>query len=158
MTTEVLRNMLLAGSDLLDGLHTVVLDEVHYLQDPYRGGVWEEVLVLCPPEVAFVCLSATVTNAAELGAWLRSVRGPTDVVVERRRPIVLRHHFAVQRRDEPTPSLIDLLADGRAGPRGAARSTRRSGGPGAAAPAGVGLAGRGAATPDCPSAAHGAPS
>ena len=51
MTTEVLRNMLLAGSDLLAGLRTVVLDEVHYLQDPYRGGVWEEVLVLSPPEV-----------------------------------------------------------------------------------------------------------
>ena len=48
MTTEVLRNMLLAGSDLLEGLHTVVLDEVHFIQDPYRGGVWEEVLVLCP--------------------------------------------------------------------------------------------------------------
>ncbi len=75
MTTEVLRNMLLAGSDLLAGLRTVVLDEVHYLQDPYRGGVWEEVLVLSPPEVAFVCLSATVANASELGEWLRSVRG-----------------------------------------------------------------------------------
>jgi len=49
MTTEVLRNMLLAGSDLLAGLHTVVLDEVHFIQDPYRGGVWEEVLVLSPP-------------------------------------------------------------------------------------------------------------
>ena len=48
MTTEVLRNMLLAGSDLLEGLHTVVLDEVHFIQDPYRGGVWEEVLVLSP--------------------------------------------------------------------------------------------------------------
>ena len=63
MTTEVLRNMLLAGSDLLESLHTVVLDEVHFIQDPYRGGVWEEVLVLCPAEVRFVCLSATVNNA-----------------------------------------------------------------------------------------------
>ena len=67
MTTEVLRNMLLAGSDLLAGLHTVILDEVHFIQDPYRGGVWEEVLVLSPPEVRFVCLSATVNNANELG-------------------------------------------------------------------------------------------
>ena len=79
MTTEVLRNMLLAGSDLLSGLHTVILDEVHFIQDPYRGGVWEEVLVLSPPEIRFVCLSATVNNASELGAWLRSVRGrPTS--------------------------------------------------------------------------------
>ena len=66
MTTEVLRNMLFAGSPLLDGLAVVVLDEVHYLQDPYRGSVWEEVLVLAPPEVRFVCLSATVSNADRL--------------------------------------------------------------------------------------------
>lgn len=118
MTTEVLRNMLLAGSPLLRGLRTVVLDEVHYLQDPYRGGVWEEVLVLSPPEVGFVCLSATVANATELGEWLRSVRGPTDVVVERRRPVTLRHHFAVHRRDRDTTELVPLLQDGRAGEEG----------------------------------------
>ncbi|MGH9090364.1 MAG: DEAD/DEAH box helicase, partial [Acidimicrobiales bacterium] len=119
MTTEVLRNMLLAGSELLAGLRAVVLDEVHYLQDPYRGGVWEEVLVLCPPEVIFVCLSATVANAAELGAWLRSVRGPTEVVVERRRPVVLRHHFAVHRRGTGDGTeLMPLLEGGRAGDEG----------------------------------------
>ena len=118
MTTEVLRNMLLAGSPLLAGLRTVVLDEVHYLQDPYRGGVWEEVLVLSPPEVGFVCLSATVANAGELGDWLRSVRGSTDVVVDRRRPVTLRHHFVVHRRDQDTTELIPLLEDGRAGEEG----------------------------------------
>ncbi len=109
MTTEVLRNMLLAGSDLLEGLHTVVLDEVHFIQDPYRGGVWEEVLVLSPPQVRFVCLSATVNNAQELGGWLRSVRGDTAVVVERRRPIDLRHHFAVHRREDDETLLMPLL-------------------------------------------------
>lgn len=124
MTTEVLRNMLLAGSELLSGLQTVVLDEVHYLQDPYRGGVWEEVLVLCAPSVSFVCLSATVANAHELGEWLASVRGPTSVVVERRRPVVLRHHLAVHRRTgdpaaggsaQPTTELLPLLTEGRPG-------------------------------------------
>jgi ATP-dependent RNA helicase HelY len=120
MTTEVLRNMLLAGSDLLHDLRTVVLDEVHYLQDPYRGGVWEEVLVLCPPTVTFVCLSATVSNARELGDWLTSVRGPTTVVVEQRRPVVLRHHLAVHRRHPegggpPETELLPLLTDGRTG-------------------------------------------
>ena len=110
MTTEVLRNMLLAGSDLLHRLETVILDEVHYLQDPYRGGVWEEVLVLSAPSVTFVCLSATVSNANELGGWLRSVRGPTEVVVEERRPITLRHHFAVHHRSDPGPVLAPLLA------------------------------------------------
>lgn len=111
MTTEVLRNMLLAGSDLLEGLHTVVLDEVHFIQDPYRGGVWEEVLVLAPPEIRFVCLSATVNNASELGGWLRSVRGDTAVIVERQRPIVLRHHFAVHRRQDDEILLVPLLGD-----------------------------------------------
>ncbi len=119
MTTEVLRNMLLAGSDLLEGLHTVVLDEVHFIQDPYRGGVWEEVLVLSPTEIRFVCLSATVNNAEELGGWLRSVRGDTAVVVERHRPIVLRHHFAVHRREDGAVLLLPLLGDdGRPGGEG----------------------------------------
>jgi superfamily II RNA helicase len=112
MTTEVLRNMLLAGSDLLAGLHTVVLDEVHFIQDPYRGGVWEEVLVLSPPEVRFVCLSATVNNAGELGGWLRSVRGSTEVIIERHRPIVLRHHFAAHRREDEATVLVPLLVGG----------------------------------------------
>jgi ATP-dependent RNA helicase HelY len=114
MTTEVLRNMLLAGSDLLHRLELVVLDEVHYLQDPYRGGVWEEVLVLSAPSVTFVCLSATVSNANQLGAWLRSIRGPVEVVVEERRPIMLRHHFAVYRRADDQVLLAPLLAHGSA--------------------------------------------
>ncbi len=54
MTTEVLRNMLFAAAPALAGLGLVVLDEVHFLQDPYRGSVWEEVLILAPPEVIFV--------------------------------------------------------------------------------------------------------
>ena len=66
MTTEVLRNMIYAASPTLDGLRYVVLDEVHYLQDRYRGPVWEEVIIHLPPEVDLVCLSATVSNAEEV--------------------------------------------------------------------------------------------
>jgi len=98
MTTEVLRNMLYAGSAGLDGLRWVVLDEVHFLEDPYRGAVWEEVVLNLAPEVGIVALSATVSNAGELGDWLRTVRGPTDVVVERRRPVRLRSHYLVGQR------------------------------------------------------------
>jgi superfamily II RNA helicase len=116
MTTEVLRNMLLTGSPLLRDLTTVILDEVHFLQDPYRGGVWEEVLVLAPPTTTFVCLSATVANAEDLGRWITSVRGATDVIVERRRPIRLRHHFALQRRGEDWPTLHPLLQGRRPHP------------------------------------------
>jgi ATP-dependent RNA helicase HelY len=67
MTTEVLRNMLLTESQQLMTLGLVVLDEVHYLQDPFRGGVWEEVLILTPPAVRFVALSATIGNAKFVG-------------------------------------------------------------------------------------------
>jgi superfamily II RNA helicase len=91
---------------------------VHFIQDPYRGGVWEEVLVLSPPEIRFVCLSATVNNANELGAWLRSVRGTTEVIVERHRPIVLRHHFAAHRREDSETLLLPLLVNGKPGNEG----------------------------------------
>lgn len=120
MTTEVLRNMLFAGSPLLGGLGLVVLDEVHFLQDPYRGSVWEEVIIVAPPEVVLVCLSATVSNAQELGAWIRSVHGPTEVVVERERPVELRNHLAVASRRTRQVDLVPVL-DGTRLHRDAAR-------------------------------------
>ena len=98
MTTEVLRNMLYAGSYALADLAWVVLDEVHFLEDPYRGAVWEEVLLHLAPSVGIVALSATVSNANELGDWITSVRGPTEVIVETRRPVKLRTHYLVAER------------------------------------------------------------
>jgi ATP-dependent RNA helicase HelY len=97
MTTEVLRNMLYAGSSL-DGLATVVLDEVHYLQDAYRGPVWEEVIIHLPRHIQLVCLSATVSNADELARWIETVRGPTSLVVETRRPVELTNRYLVGER------------------------------------------------------------
>jgi ATP-dependent RNA helicase HelY len=101
MTTEVLRNMLYERSDTLQGLMSVVMDEVHYLQDPYRGAVWEEVLIHLPPSVGMVCLSATISNAEEFGEWIGTVRGETRVVIEERRPVPLEHHYLVGRRLHP---------------------------------------------------------
>ncbi len=95
MTTEVLRNMLYEGSPTLDGLGLVVMDEVHYLQDAYRGATWEEVLIHLSEDVQVAALSATVSNATQFGAWLTSVRGPTDVVVERERPVPIEHSYMV---------------------------------------------------------------
>ncbi|HEY1824979.1 MAG TPA: DEAD/DEAH box helicase [Acidimicrobiales bacterium] len=109
MTTEVLRNMLLTESEQIAALGLVILDEVHYLQDPYRGGVWEEVLILTPASVRFVALSATIGNAEFLGEWLSEVRGPTSVVVEKTRPIVLHNHVAAVRRGQPAAEIHDLL-------------------------------------------------
>src|SRR5919199_2581511 len=95
MTTEVLRNMIYAGSPALTGLRYVVLDEVHFLQDPYRGPVWEEVIVHAPPDVDLVCLSATVSNAEEFADWIQTVRGETRAVIEERRPVELHHLYMV---------------------------------------------------------------
>ena len=95
MTTEVLRNMIYARSPALADLGLVVLDEVHFLQDAYRGPVWEEVIIHLPAPVRLVCLSATVSNAAELATWIETVRGPTAVVVETRRPVRLDDHYLV---------------------------------------------------------------
>src|SRR5438309_4543345 len=91
MTTEVLRNMLYEGSETLEGLQVVVMDEVHYLQDPYRGATWEEILIHLPQDVQVAALSATVSNAEEFGEWLRTVRGDTAVVIERKRPVPIEH-------------------------------------------------------------------
>ncbi len=104
MTTEVLRNMLYAGSHTLSGLGYVVMDEVHYLADRFRGAVWEEVIIHLPESVALVSLSATVSNAEEFGEWLSTVRGATATVVEEQRPVPLYQHVMVGRR------MYDLFA------------------------------------------------
>ena len=105
MTTEVLRNMLYAESDLLDGLGFVVMDEVHYLADRLRGPVWEEVILHLHDSVRLVSLSATVSNAEEFGAWLQEVRGSTEIIVSETRPVPLWQHVVVG--DE----LLDLFVD-----------------------------------------------
>lgn len=92
MTTEVLRNMLYAGSQTLLGLGHVVMDEVHYLSDRFRGAVWEEVIIHLPESVTLVSLSATVSNAEEFGDWLDTVRGDTQVIVSEHRPVPLFQH------------------------------------------------------------------
>ncbi len=101
MTTEVLRNMIYAGSATLTGLSHVVMDEVHYLADRFRGAVWEEVIIGLPESVSIVSLSATVSNVEEFGEWLTTVRGDTVVVLEERRPVPLQQHVLVGRNLYP---------------------------------------------------------
>ena len=106
MTTEVLRNMLYADSDLLTNLAFVVMDEVHYLADRFRGAVWEEVIIHLPEPVRMVSLSATVSNAEEFGDWLQAVRGDTDVIVSEERPVPLEQHVLVK------SNMLDLFDSG----------------------------------------------
>lgn len=100
MTTEVLRNMLYEGRRL-DDLEFVVMDEVHYLADRFRGPVWEEVIIHLPRHVRLVSLSATVSNAEEFGAWLDAVRGGTRVIVSEHRPVPLDAHVLIRGRLVP---------------------------------------------------------
>ncbi len=109
MTTEVLRNMLYAGSQALSGLGYVVMDEVHYLSDRFRGAVWEEVIIHLPESVTLVSLSATVSNAEEFGDWLDTVRGDTEVIVSEHRPVPLWQHVLAGRR------MYDLFEEESAG-------------------------------------------
>jgi ATP-dependent RNA helicase HelY len=112
MTTEVLRNMLYAGSQSLLGLGYVVMDEVHYLSDRLRGAVWEEVIIHLPESVTLVSLSATVSNAEEFGDWLDTVRGDTEVIVSEHRPVPLWQHVLAGRR---MYDLFEEKGDGRGG-------------------------------------------
>lgn len=98
MTTEVVRNMIYADSPALRGLSHVVMDEVHFLADRFRGAVWEEVILHLPPEVRVVSLSATVSNAEEFGDWIKTVRGDTTVIVDEHRPVPLSQHMLVGTR------------------------------------------------------------
>jgi ATP-dependent RNA helicase HelY len=118
MTTEVLRNMIYAEAGVggapeesrrragnqLEHLGYVVMDEVHYLADRFRGAVWEEVILQLPAHVKLVSLSATVSNAEEFGDWLVTVRGDTAVVVDEHRPVPLWQHMMLGNR------LVDLFA------------------------------------------------
>jgi ATP-dependent RNA helicase HelY len=118
MTTEVLRNMLYGGSPTLAGLGYVVLDEVHYLANQFRGAVWEEVIIHLPESVRLAALSATVSNAEEFGDWMTQVRGGTTVIVDEVRPVPLWQHMLVG------PRLYDLFtgpeaANGTGSPGGA---------------------------------------
>ncbi|GAA2520510.1 DEAD/DEAH box helicase [Rarobacter incanus] len=97
MTTEVLRNMLYASSPGLDNLGYVILDEVHYLADRFRGPVWEEIILHLAQSVQIVALSATVSNIEEFGSWLAEVRGDIDVIVSDHRPVPLWQHIVTRR-------------------------------------------------------------
>lgn len=108
MTTEVLRNMLYEHSMTLEALRYVILDEVHYLADRFRGPVWEEVIIHLQQNVRIIGLSATVSNVEDFSKWIESVRGDTTLVVSEKRPVPLDQHVLVQADDNTEPELIDL--------------------------------------------------
>ena len=92
MTTEIFRNLILERSPRLNDVHYVIFDEIHFLDDPERGTVWEESIILAPHHIRFMCLSATVPNIHELATWMSQVRKTEFAVIEEfERPVPLRH-------------------------------------------------------------------
>ncbi|HVL63994.1 MAG TPA: DEAD/DEAH box helicase [Actinomycetota bacterium] len=128
MTTEVLRNMIYEDPHGLAHLEYVVLDEVHYLQNRYRGAVWEEILIHLPVDVQTASLSATVSNAEEFAEWLQTLRGRTEVIIEERRPVDIRHWYMAA--DELLPMFVTRNGgDAAPNPRGVELDRRRRRGP-----------------------------
>lgn len=118
MTTEVLRNMLYAEPERLATTDFVVMDEVHYLQDNFRGPVWEEVIIHLPEHIRLVALSATVSNAEELAAWITDVHGQCSAVTENTRPVRLLNSYAIAEKGSRRQHLIPTLVKKRANPEG----------------------------------------
>ena len=118
MTTEVLRNMLYAEPERLATTDVVIMDEVHYLQNNFRGPVWEEVIIHLPSHVQIIALSATVSNADELAAWISDVHGECVAVTEKTRPVRLTNSYFIAEKGNRKTHLIDTLSKKRANPQG----------------------------------------
>ncbi|XP_013133278.1 PREDICTED: superkiller viralicidic activity 2-like 2 [Papilio polytes] len=94
MTTEILRNMLYRGSEIMREVGWVVFDEIHYMRDKERGVVWEETLILLPDNVHYVFLSATIPNARQFAEWVCRLHSqPCHVVYTEYRPTPLQHYI-----------------------------------------------------------------
>ena len=111
-TTEIYRNQLFDALRGGEGVRTdlVILDEAHYLADEDRGHVWEEAIILTPPRIRLLLLSATIGNADEFASWIAELRGVRCGVVTRpgARPVPLRAAFLM-----PDQRLLPLLDENR---------------------------------------------
>ena len=104
MTTEIYRNALLEDVERLAGYAWVIFDEIHYLDDPERGTVWEEAILFTPPHINLLALSATIPNVQELAQWIRTVhQRPVEVIEETHRPVPLGVLFQCQNQILTTP-------------------------------------------------------
>ena len=112
MTTEILRNTLFENPEYLHDVGVVVFDEVHYMDDPERGSVWEETLLFLPTGIVVVCLSATIANLGQFAAWLERVRQrPVELVEERKRPVPLKHALYHPKAGVFTPGRLHLVRE-----------------------------------------------
>jgi superfamily II RNA helicase len=111
MTTEIYRNTVLENPERLASYRWIIFDEIHYLDDPERGTVWEEAILFTPVHMAILALSATIPNMEELARWIRSLHDrPIEVIQESSRPVPLETLFQCHNRI--LPSLQDLKREG----------------------------------------------
>ncbi len=97
MTTEILRNKILDEPQSLQRYSWVIFDEIHYIDNPERGTVWEESLIFLPEHMKLLALSATIPNIKELAAWIESIhKKPIKTVIEEKRPVPLHFLFQCQ--------------------------------------------------------------
>lgn len=100
MTTEILRSMLYRGAEAVADVEFVIFDEVHYVNDAERGVVWEEVIIMLPPRVTLVMLSATIPNTQEFADWVgRTRQRPIYVISTLMRPVPLVHYLYLPLRE-----------------------------------------------------------
>ena len=101
MTTEILRNMLYKGSEMIKEIAWVIFDEVHYMRDKVRGVVWEETMILLSNKINYVFLSATIPNAREFAMWISLMKNqPCNVIYTEFRPVPLQHYVYPSNSDD----------------------------------------------------------
>ncbi len=99
MTTEILRNRLVSDTMAFKNYSWVIFDEIHYIDDPERGTVWEESLMFLPDNMNFLGLSATLPNVDEFANWITGIRNrKVEVVTESKRPVPLKFYFVSGRK------------------------------------------------------------
>ncbi|MFA6281312.1 MAG: DEAD/DEAH box helicase [Candidatus Omnitrophota bacterium] len=107
MTTEIFRNAILVDPAEFQHRDWLIFDEIHYLADIERGTVWEEAIILLPPHMKMLALSATISNIDQFVDWFKKVhKFPLIAVKEKTRPVPL--HFFFQCNNEIFPNLEAL--------------------------------------------------
>ena len=107
MTTEIFRNKILDEPKSLEKYSWIIFDEVHYIDNPERGTVWEESLIFLPKHMNLLGLSATIPNINQLAIWIESIHNkPIQTVIEEKRPVPL--HFFFQCSNEVVDKIEHL--------------------------------------------------
>ena len=94
MTTEIYRNMAVSRDEEIKDIAYVIFDEIHYINDPERGYVWEESIIYSSEKIRFLCLSATIPNAVQFSNWISAIKNHTvKTVVATKRNVPLEQSF-----------------------------------------------------------------